>query len=389
MNKEYETVKLGAICDVVSGSTPKTSVPEYWDGDRKWITPAEINESSVYIGDTLRHITEEGIKSAHLKRLPKGTVLLSSRAPIGKVAIVDSEMYCNQGFKNLICSSKIRNKYLFYYLKYNSNYLQSLGRGATFKEISTKIVENLVIELPPLNIQDERIAKLDTISKILNLNLERNKLLEDLAMSRFIEMFGDPVINPKSLPVFSLKELCSRITDGTHHSPENIDQGEYLYITAKNIKPDGIDLSKVTYVDEKTHSSIYSRCNPEYGDVLYIKDGVTTGIAAINTLNEPFSMLSSVALLKPDKSKVNSFWLTAALNNSHLYETIRRQMGGAAITRLTLKKIEKLTLPLPELSDQIAFSAFVKQVDKSKLAIQKSLDELETLKKSLMQEYFG
>ena len=138
-------VKLGQICEVVSGGTPKTNVEEYWNGEFNWITPAEINDNDYIISDTKRKITQLAIEKKKLPLLPKGTVLLSSRAPIGKVAITGKEMYCNQGFKNLICSDEICNEYLYWYLKSKKEYLNSLGRGAPFKEISKKIVENIEI----------------------------------------------------------------------------------------------------------------------------------------------------------------------------------------------------------------------------------------------------
>ena len=103
--------KLGDICEIVSGSTPKTSVKEYWNGDIKWITPAELNDDTYVISDSARKITELAVRKTGLTPFPKGTVILSSRAPIGKVAIAGCEMYCNQGFKNLICSEKINNRY--------------------------------------------------------------------------------------------------------------------------------------------------------------------------------------------------------------------------------------------------------------------------------------
>ena len=145
--------RLGDICTIVSGTTPKSSIPEYWDGDINWITPAELNDDSYIINESVRKITDRAVKESSLKSFPAGTVILSSRAPIGKVAIAGTEMYCNQGFKNLICSDKINNRYLYWFLKCNTEYLNSLGRGATFKEISKGIVENIEINLPPLNQQ--------------------------------------------------------------------------------------------------------------------------------------------------------------------------------------------------------------------------------------------
>ena len=119
--------KLKDVCTIVSGSTPKTNIAEYWDGNIKWITPAEIDEDTFYISDSVRHITEEGKQKTGLSYMPAGTVILSSRAPIGKTAITGCEMCCNQGFKNLICSNKIFNEYLYFFLKGNTEYLNSLA----------------------------------------------------------------------------------------------------------------------------------------------------------------------------------------------------------------------------------------------------------------------
>ena len=144
--------KLGDICEIVSGSTPKTSIAEYWDGDVKWITPAELSDDTYIIMDSVRKITKLAVEKTGLRSIPKGTVILSSRAPIGKVAIAGCELYCNQGFKNLICSDVINNKYLYWFLRGNTIFLNSLGRGATFKEISKSIVSEIEINIPSLSL---------------------------------------------------------------------------------------------------------------------------------------------------------------------------------------------------------------------------------------------
>ncbi|NYG31444.1 restriction endonuclease subunit S [Sphaerotilus montanus] len=148
-----------------------------------------------------------------------------------------------------------------------------------------------------------------------------------------------------------LADVCTLITDGTHHSPVNLSTGAYKYVTAKNIRRWGLDISNITYVDEATHNEIYSRCPAEYGDVLYIKDGVTTGIAALNTLREPFSMLSSVALLKPIPGILNSSYLKHWLNSPIAYKSMTGEMTGTAIKRLVLKQIRETQIaiaPQPE-----------------------------------------
>lgn len=147
--------KINHYAQIVLGSTPNSKEASYWDGDIKWITPAEMTEESYYIYDTDRHITEDGVKSASLTLLPYRSVLFSTRAPIGKVGLVGSPMYCNQGFKNFICGDKLNPVYLYYTLIYKREYLVSLGTGTTFKELSKRTVEGLDIAIPPLYLQEQ------------------------------------------------------------------------------------------------------------------------------------------------------------------------------------------------------------------------------------------
>ena len=147
--------KINQYAQIVLGSTPNSKEVLYWDGDIKWITPAEMTDESYYIYDTDRHITEDGVKSASLTLLPYRSVLFSTRAPIGKVGLVGSPMYCNQGFKNFICGEKLNPVYLYYTLIYKREYLVSLGTGTTFKELSKRTVEGLNIAIPPLSLQEQ------------------------------------------------------------------------------------------------------------------------------------------------------------------------------------------------------------------------------------------
>ena len=147
--------KINQYAQIVLGSTPNSKEASYWDGNIKWITPAEMTDESYYIYDTDRHITEDGVKSASLTLLPYRSVLFSTRAPIGKVGLVGSPMYCNQGFKNFICGDKLNPVYLYYTLVYKREYLVSLGTGTTFKELSKRTVEGLDIAIPPLSLQEQ------------------------------------------------------------------------------------------------------------------------------------------------------------------------------------------------------------------------------------------
>ena len=186
--KKPDWKPISSIGTVVGGATPKTSIPEYWDGEYRWITPAELDNASGYIYDSARKLTEAGIKSCSLTEMPVGTVILSSRAPIGKVAIAGNTFYCNQGFKNIICGDGIHPVFLYSLLCMNSDYLNSLGRGATFKEISKSIVENILIPVPSMENQEEYasfVAQVDKSRVVVQKALNEVQLLFDSLMQNY------------------------------------------------------------------------------------------------------------------------------------------------------------------------------------------------------------
>jgi len=160
--KGWEMKKLKDVAEIVGGSTPKTNVEEYWNGQNPWVAPAELHQNH-YISSTERGISNEAAKGLTL--LPVGTVLLSSRAPIGKVSITTIPMYCNQGFKNVVCSNALNNEYVYHLLLNKTEYLNSLGTGATFKEISKKTTENIAIAVPPIELQEAFAAQSRAIEK--------------------------------------------------------------------------------------------------------------------------------------------------------------------------------------------------------------------------------
>lgn len=230
-----------------------------------------------------------------------------------------------------------------------------------------KWLKELELEYPPISQQIKTVKVLDEVESIIHNRQNQLQKLDELVKARFVELFGDPISNPMNWNKRTLKEVCTKLNDGTHFSPESFSMGDYKYITAKNIKASGFDFSNITYVPEAVHRPIFERCNPEQGDVLYIKDGATTGIAIVNTLKEEFTLLSSVALLKQNRNVINGYFLAALLNNADMYSDIRNNMGGAAITRLTIAKLNAVKVIVPPLDLQNRFAAFVEQVDKSKL----------------------
>ena len=390
-------VRLGDICTVVSGSTPKTNISEYWDGDIKWITPAELNEDSFYLHDSVRHITDLGKEKTGLTYMPSGTVILSSRAPIGKTAIAACEMCCNQGFKNLICSDKIFNEYLYFFLSAKTEFLNSLGRGATFKEISKAIVENIMIPLPGIEDQKQIAARFVQIEDLIRLRKEQLQQLDQLVKSRFIELFGDPVENPKHLPVKALKQLSVLITNGNtpKGGSENYVPKGILFIRSQNVWRNRIELDDVAFIDEKTHHSL-RKSSLKHKDILITKTGrintenSSLGRAALYLGEDDSANINGhVYLVRLDGSVVPEYVITILTSEAYRKYIRKVCVGGIDKRQINLDQVEEFPIILPPVKDQTEFATFVEHTDKLKLAVTEALAELETLKKSLMQQYFG
>lgn len=378
-------VKLGEICEIVSGSTPKTGIPEYWDGAEKWITPAELNEDTYIITDSVRKLTTLGVKKTGLSPFPEGTVILSSRAPIGKVAIAGCEMYCNQGFKNLICSQKIYNRYLYWFLKGNTEYLNSLGRGATFKEISKQIVASIEINVPDMEQQMQAAENLERVSSIIRLRKQELQKLDDLIKARFVELFGDMILNPNSWEKVDLGTVCD-VRDGTHDSPKYFAEGIPL-VTSRNLSSGRIDFTDCNLICEADYNKINERSKVDLGDILMPMIG-TVGNPIIVDIDAEFA-IKNVALIKfSENSKVVNVFVKALLESDYFDRVVLDKVRWGTQKFISLGRYRRLKVGLPPLEVQKQFAAFVTQADKSKAAVQKALDEAQLLFDSLMQKYF-
>ena len=380
---EMEKYKLGDICEIVSGSTPKTNIDEYWEGTIKWITPAELNDDTYIITDSVRKITELAVKKTGLKSFPEGTVILSSRAPIGKVAIAGCEMYCNQGFKNLICSDRINNRYLYWFLKGNTAYLNSLGRGATFKEISKKIVSDIEINVPEISQQLAAVDALERVSEIIRLRKNQLQKLDELIKARFVELFGDPLTNPKGYQEKYLSEIAE-YWNGLTYKPDDVANEGTIVLRSSNIQNASLDFADTVRVNCKIGTKKYVQDN----DILMCsRNGsakLVGKVALIKELSEPMSFGAFMMIIR---SAYYPFLMTY-----FQLPAFRSQITTGATTtinQITGRMLDNVKLAIPDIESAKDFSAFTNQVDKSKVAVQKSLDEAQLLFDSLMQQYFG
>ena len=384
-------VKLGQICEVVSGGTPKTNVEEYWNGEFNWITPAEINDNDYIISDTKRKITQLAIEKKKLPLLPKGTVLLSSRAPIGKVAITGKEMYCNQGFKNLICSQKIYNRYLYWFLKGNTEYLNSLGRGATFKEISKQIVASIEINVPDMEQQMQAAENLERVSSIIRLRKKELQKLDDLIKARFVELFGDSEFNTMQWPTTELSELCNVGSSKRIYQSEQCAEGvPFLRISDLNERIDNVKNVPELFIPTTKYNELKEAdLVPTAGDILLTSRGTLGRCYIVRQEDEFYFQDGMISWLSDLNNQITSVYLSQLFAMSGIQKQITSLQAGSTVAYLSISMLKKLNIMLPPLDRQKQFSAFVQQTDKSKAVIQKALDEAQLLFDSLMQKYFG
>ena len=338
----------------------------------------------------------------------KNDLLISGVGTIGVPYVIsdEKEFYFKDG--NVIW---LKNKgvfdasYMYYLYKtvFIDNQIHSMSAGTTVDTYTIINAKNTIIPLPPLLEQqriveriEELFAKLDEAKERLqevanSFAVRKAAILHKAFTGELTQQWRrENGVSDESWEEKKLEEVCSKITDGTHNSPTNSLSGEYMYVTAKNIKDTGIDLSNITYVTKEVHKEIYSRCDVIYGDVLYIKDGATAGIATINTLKEEFSMLSSVALIRTDLKLAKNEFVKDYLN--YRKKEILKNISGSAITRLTLSKIKDILIPLPTLPEQ---HEIVRLIDdllarerSAQQATEQALASIDLMKKSILARAF-
>ena len=255
--------------------------------------------------------------------------------------------------------------------------------------------------LPPLPEQQKIATILSSVDKVIETTRAQIDKLKDLKtgmmqelLSKGIGVDGVPHTEFKDSPVgripvgwdvAKLSEVTIKIQDGTHFSPQT-KEGEFLYLTSKNIQNGKLDLRNISYISREEHESIYRRCDVKYGDVLLTKDGANTGNCAINILKQPFSLLSSVAFLRVNENVCLNRYLYQFISSSSFQRVMKDSMTGNAITRLTLTLIKSFKIPLPPLSEQILIASSLSSIDTKIDMVERKLSLLNHTKKALMQD---
>lgn len=380
-------MKLGDICSFQSGGTPSRSNSKYFNGTIPWITTVALTGGVIDENSAVEFISDDAIRQSAAKIVKPYSIMVGTRVGVGKVAINSVAMSTSQDVVSLIDidETKWNKMFLVKLIQAKNNFLNSQARGATIKGIKIEVLAEL--ELPDIDLPTQRWIA-DTLDKVSEGIEVCRKMLGELDLmvkAKFVEMFGDPVSNEREWNVETLNDVCTEIGDGLHGTPEYDDNGEYPFINGNNLINGAIEITPAT---KKVNAEIYKK---HYIDIsanaLLLSINGTLGKLAF--YNGEKVMLGKSACYCNFKPEINRAFVYGVMKTEAFAGFLEKSATASTIKNVGLKAIRGYKLIMPPQALQMQFIEFSNQVDKSKLAVKQSLEKLETLKKSLMQEYLG
>lgn len=375
------------------------------DGD--WIESKDQSESGIRLIQTgnigngeflekegrAKYISEETFRRLGCTEIFPGDILISRLPePVGRACLIPDK--AERMITAVDCSilrideSVINKKFFLFFLKSSKYYNQLTGKlaGTTRVRISRKNLEKVSLTIPSMAEQNRIANVLGQLDRIIKARKAQLSALDELVKARFVEMFGDPVKNPKGWKIQCFEKLSELITDGEHATPRRVDKGIYL-LSARNVLNHAIQLKDVDYIDQNEYERISKRIIPQEGDILISCSG-SVGRCCSVPAGLKFQMVRSAALIRFKKDILPKF-AEYMIVSDYVQQQIEASKTASSQANLFQGKIAKLMGFVPPIELQKEFSDFVAQVDKTKLAIQKSLEKTQLLFDSLMQEYFG
>lgn len=383
-------VKLKDIFDLQMGKTPSRSNLEYWNTtDYKWISIADLTKTSKYIFETKEYLSKSAIKDSGIKVIPANTVVMSFKLSIGKTAITKEDMYSNEAImafkdKHVI---NILPEYIFYLFKYK-NWEEGSNKAVMGKTLNKATLSEIEVEICSIEKQRQIVSILDKIMSSVDGRKQELQLLDELIKARFVELFGDEN-NSKNWDVVNVEEVAD-VQVGVVIKPSQYytDKSEGVRtFRSLNIGAGFIKDNDWVYFTKEGHQK-NSKSILKKDDLLIVRSGAP-GTACVVTEEYAGCNAVDIIIAHPDCKKVNPYYLCTFTNMPHGKKQIDEGIGGAAQQHFNVGKYNKLQLMLPPKTLQDEFVGFIKQVDKSKVAVQKALDETQILFDSLMQKYFG
>lgn len=400
--------RLGKITNIVGGGTPSSSKKEYYDnGTIPWLSPADLSGySDIYISRGQKNITELGLSKSSARLMPKDTVLLSSRAPIGYVAIASNSISTNQGFKNFLPSDAFYSRFLYWYLKSSKSLLESYASGTTFLELSGSKASMVEFPLPPLPEQKRIVHRIESLFAKLDEAKEKIQQVLDGAEMRKAAILHKAFtgeltknwrkengISEDSWVEYTLQSVCTmKITDGTHKTPTYSDkENGVVFLSAKDITSGEINWENTKYITSELHKELYSRLAPQINDILLAKNG-TTGVAALVKEDKVFDIYVTLALLRPNVEIVIPEYLLNIINSPLCKVQFNENLTGIGVPNLHLRDIKDVKIKVPSISEQEIISDKVEMLLANEGMVTKNclkqIEVIDTMKQSILAKAF-
>ena len=385
-------VSLKTLGQIVTGNTPSKSNPEYWHSDDiSFVKPDILPDNKVAdVWKTKECISEAARSKSRI--VGENAIFVTCIGSIGKIGIATKgEFALNQQINAIIPNSKVFPKYLAYVLLNAKPRLTVMANAPVVPIINKSQFGDFQIDISENYEEQKRIsAILDSIESIITQQNQALYLLDKLVKSRFVEMFGDPEDSTAKWNRTNFASVCLDMHQGINtvaDKIEYVDSG-FPILQSKNITSGFLNLEDVRYVKESDYEYYRNKYNPQPNDLLVCNIG-TIGKSLIVENEMEFLIAWNLFLIKLNKELVNPIFIKVFIELLNQQNYFEKYMTGGTVKFVNKKTIGNISTPLPPLELQEQFSAFVAEVDKSKLAVKQSLEKLETLKKSLMQQYFG
>ena len=396
MRSHWEQIKLADLFELQMGKTPAREKEQYWkNGTRKWVSIADISKFSRYTENTKESITDQAVSETGIRQVPANTIIMSFKLSLGKVAITSEPLYTNEAIMAFVDRKErpLSLSFLFHLFK-NKDWSAGTNKAVLGMTLNKATLKEISIPVPPLSEQEDIAEKLDAVSRLITLREQQLQKLDQLASSRFIEMFGDPVANPKGWSIKKIKEVVAKQKNALKAGPFGsalkkefyTPSGYKIYGQEQVINGDA-EFGDY-YISQEKYAELKS-CAIQAKDVLISLVGTYGKTLVIPDEFEPGIINPRLIKITFDQSVINVSYFQAYFSSESLKAYLDVQTHGCTMGVLNLGIISNLLIPLPPLSLQNEFAAFIEQLDKSKVTIRKSIEKLETTYRALLQEYFG
>ena len=314
-------------------------------------------------------------------------ILPGNGANVGEVLYDDGKFEAYQR-TYVLNSIKVNPRFVYYQLKGRwKKYICNKQYGSATNYIRYNNIAEFKIPLLSIEEQNKIVNLLDKADEIRAKKKLANDKLDELIDTKFIELFGNPEINPYNWTIKKLEDVTTKITDGVHSKPVYTNSG-VPFISVKDITTKKLLFDDCKFISEDAHKEYCKRCKPEYLDVLYTKVGATYGRACVVDTTEEFSLYVSVALIKPQKDVINPFFLKAVLNTDCVKRQADKRIKGIGVPDLHLIEIKNFVIPVPPMEEQAKFIAFVEKVEAQKQKNELVIEQMNNLFNSLSQRAF-